>query len=515
MKVVFRADAGTHIGYGHIMRCLTLAGELKRHGAEILFITRDFRVQVEQFIGRLGYSVTLLPKIDLKKSSNDDDNLYEQWLGVPWNQDVDETAHELGNNKVDWLIVDHYGIDRKWQEKIRNHVYKIMVIDDLANREHDCNLLLDQTYGRSKNDYQSYVGDACEVLAGSKYALIRNDFARLRMKALKKRTQFKDIKHILVSMGGVDKDNVTSIVLKALNKLDWDPKPCVDVVLTKAAPHLELIKQQSSDHKLNVRLHISTSDMAELMLDADLAIGAPGTTSWERCCLGLPTISIKQAENQNTISKQLDELGAHISLNTLSENTENELISKLNSLYRNKKAIIDLSTASSTVCDGIGAARVGLEIAPVFSRENKKITLHEATMDNAEQILEWQSYPLTRKYSNNPKAPEKDEHFRWLKKKLCSNTDYFWIIMHDGEPSGVLRLDYLADMGGYLVSIFIAPNKYRLGIASGALTIAKRLFSWSDIYAQIKPENTASAALFESAGFIKSSNEMYFLKTNS
>ena len=130
-------------------------------------------------------------------------------------------------------------------------------------------------------------------------------------------------------------------------------------------------------------------------------------------------------------------------------------------------------------------------------------------MSDAELILEWQRDPRTRRFANNPKTPESSEHNAWMEKKISSLMDLFWIILHDGVPAGILRLDYQQDEQGYLVSIFVIPDKYRLGIASAALTIAKRVCEGSKIYAQVLEGNFASISLFKSAGFSKIGNDLF------
>ena len=137
MFVVIRADASKHIGSGHIMRCLTLAKELRNLGAIVEFITRNHSENLNTQIIEQGFKLRLLPnhnKLVEQRTLSE----YEQWLGVSQSVDAEETIKALSGKQPDLLIVDHYALDYNWEKKLRKIIDKIMVIDDLANRRHDC-----------------------------------------------------------------------------------------------------------------------------------------------------------------------------------------------------------------------------------------------------------------------------------------------------------------------------------------------------------------------------------------
>jgi UDP-2,4-diacetamido-2,4,6-trideoxy-beta-L-altropyranose hydrolase len=340
--VFIRTDASLQIGSGHVMRCLTLAEALQDAGGTIAFITRNHLGNLNDYIKSKGFNVYSLPNLN---ESNMQQGLcgYEKWLGVKQEQDAKETIQALSGVHPDWLIVDHYALNEDWETHLRKNTSKLMVIDDLSNRQFDCDILLNQNLGSKKNDYQNKVPKNCQLLLGCDYALLRPEFAKLRKKALEKRKNTKKIKNILVSMGGIDNQNITYEILQQLND-----KFNIVVVLGGSSPWNEMIIDFSKDK--NIDVFINTNNMAELMLNADLAIGAGGSTSWERCCMGLPTLLFITADNQIDIAKNLEKRGAIKIVNSLKK----DLAVVVNdfSLWR------ELFENSKNLCDGLGPRKV-------------------------------------------------------------------------------------------------------------------------------------------------------------
>lgn len=308
--LVFRTDASIQIGTGHVMRCLTLADELTRQGHECRFVCREHKGHLGDLISSKGYELILLPapvESGCHVESDNSEN-YASWLGVPWQEDARQTIHSIEPLKVDWLVVDHYALDAEWEKKLAHAVGSIMVIDDLANRAHVCALLLDQNLGREHEDYEALVPDTCERLIGPGYALLRPEFSALRDQSLTRR-KTPQLKQILVTLGGVDRDNVTGQILTALASSGLPSSTIIDVVMGKTAPHLKKVEALVVDLPFQVTVNVNVSNMAERMCRADLAIGAAGSTSWERCCLGLPSIVIVLADNQKQSSRYLSSFG--------------------------------------------------------------------------------------------------------------------------------------------------------------------------------------------------------------
>jgi UDP-2,4-diacetamido-2,4,6-trideoxy-beta-L-altropyranose hydrolase len=310
LNICFRVDASVNIGSGHVMRCVTLAEQLRKYGAEIFFICREHSGNLIEWIRtEKKFAVYLLPKTDGTKNYSHSHDILS-WLGASYNIDAAETRNiiESIDLKVDWLIVDHYSIDIYWEQLLRDSVEEIMVIDDLANRYHDCDLLLDVNLHRNMEQrYQSYIPDHCITLLGPKFALLRDEFYDIVHK-----TRDGNIKRILIFYGGSDPTNETDKMLQALQPVL--PKEVkLDVVIGRINQHKDQI--QSKVRRLpNASYYCQVDHMASLMNEADLVIGAGGGTQWERCFLGLPSIVTVVAENQYEITQAVEGTGAILNL---------------------------------------------------------------------------------------------------------------------------------------------------------------------------------------------------------
>ena len=355
LHLVFRTDASIEIGTGHVMRCLTLADALTQQGHHCVFICRAHSGHLGEFIHSKGYTLHLLPLTDLSATAAQELNwnAHAPWLGTTWQQDADQTLALLKQQKVDWLVVDHYALDHQWERRVQAGFHRLMVMDDLADRAHLCDLLLDQTYGREPSDYKPLVPEHCEILCGSQYALLRPEFAQWREYSLKRRAD-AELKQLLINLGGVDKDNVTGTVLDALQTCTLPDDCRIVIVMGTTAPWLEQVRLQAQKLPWKTQVKVSVTNMAQLMADSDLAIGAAGSTAWERCCLGLPSIMLVLAENQKNAAKIL-EINSVASLLNLKPHL-NAYLNKLIKL--NSHNLSSFAYKSTKVTDGKGSQRV-------------------------------------------------------------------------------------------------------------------------------------------------------------
>tara|TARA_R110002020_G_scaffold20990_12_gene71000 strand:- start:2409 stop:3515 length:1107 start_codon:yes stop_codon:yes gene_type:complete len=357
MKFAFRADASVQIGTGHVMRCLTLAEELRRQGHQCLFICRNHEGHLADLITQKGFELHLLqpPERLETLAKNVIVPAHANWLSVPWQTDANQTHEVLSSYNADWLIVDHYALDANWERQLAEVVGQIMVIDDLADREHECAVLLDQNLGHEPIDYEALIPSTCMKLIGPPFALLRPEFAELRPASLERRHS-PEIKRILISLGGVDQANVTGQVLEALSNSTLSPKTELDIVMGGGAPHLEAVKKQASKLHFQATVSVSVSDMAERMCAADFSIGGAGSTSWERSCLGLPSIILVIADNQKEVAKQLGQMKAAIVLECC--DLPNYLTLNIGNLLNDIHYMRSLALNASCVTDGVGVARV-------------------------------------------------------------------------------------------------------------------------------------------------------------
>ncbi|MEQ1534303.1 MAG: UDP-2,4-diacetamido-2,4,6-trideoxy-beta-L-altropyranose hydrolase [Burkholderiaceae bacterium] len=358
-RVAFRTDASLQIGIGHVMRCLTLADALKARGAECEFISREHPGHMLGVIRQRGHAVTALPA-GKPSSARADDSVQQPahaaWLCCDWSTDARQTGAILASLQPDWLVVDHYALDQRWEEACAPHSRKLLVIDDLADRPHRCDLLLDQNLGRQPEHYAQWVPAYCQVLTGPQYALLRPEFAALRPYNLQRRQAQPALRQLLITMGGVDQPNATGQVLQALKTCALPAVCRITVVMGLTAPWLQSVRELAAQMPWPTEVVVNVSDMAQRMADSDLAIGAAGSTSWERCCLGLPTLMVVLANNQRPSAKALQEAQASRLIGGVSE-VATQLPLAVQALTQDHQ-LMRMSTAASAVTDGQGVDKV-------------------------------------------------------------------------------------------------------------------------------------------------------------
>ena len=356
-KIVFRCDASIQIGSGHVMRCLTLADELSRQGAESFFICRQHDGSLIEILQQRGYQVYTLP---LEHGSGIESEskatlAHADWLASTQHRDAELSISIVKAIQPDWLIVDHYALDESWEKRLKPYCKKLMVIDDLADRKHDCDVLLDQNFGRDPQDYAAYVNEDCELLCGSNYALLRPEFAEWRSYSLERR-QHNKLASILINLGGVDKDNITTKILKGLQTKSLPDHCSMNIVMGSTSPWIEAVKQQAAIMQWRTVVKVGVNNMAEIMANSNLAIGAAGSTSWERCCLGLPTIMLVLADNQQVIASALEAVGAALIFDITM--LEAEPLAFAQGIESVAPKMREMSKTASKVTDGLGASRL-------------------------------------------------------------------------------------------------------------------------------------------------------------
>ncbi len=349
MNIAFRVDAGKQIGTGHFMRCLVLAKKLSERGDSIRFLARALPPHLIDTLYKEGFDYVSLDTNVVKEPI---DNLpHSQWLETSQFHDAQLAISALSDKSWDLIVVDHYGIDVRWESLVHKVTKKLMVIDDLADRKHCCDILIDQNFYVDLNSrYQNIVPSNCQLLLGPKYALLRNEFRELHERA---HIRSGSIKKILVFLGG-DASNLTTKVIEQLLKINLPSR--IDVVVGEDHPYREEVRQICA--KNGYICHVETLRMAELMLSADLAIGAGGSATWERCCVGLPGILLAFAENQIKIVRDLTEYGACVSLSEDELRSESLFQEKINKMFRRDSALSQISSKAYHLVDGCGVDRV-------------------------------------------------------------------------------------------------------------------------------------------------------------
>ncbi len=352
MKVVFRTDGSTFMGQGHVMRCLTLAHVLRERGAEINFVCREHPGHLCDLIVQRGFAVHRFP---LAEERVDHLPGHTGWLGASWEADAEQTRDVIRGmgGTADFLVVDHYAVDHRWEKALRSSVTRILAIDDLADRIHDCDLLLDQNFFSDlATRYDGKVPSECVTLLGPRYALLQPVYA-----VLHSQVALRDgpVRRIFVFFGGADTGDLTRFSVAAFQQLGRRDIQ-LDVVLTEKNARYQGI-EKAIEGWSNIRLQGPLPSLGPLMAMADLAIGAGGATVWERFCLGLPSVVVSLAENQKPVCEDLARTGLIKYLGHMDQ-VKMETLRKALSRLIGLPSISEWSRDCHAICDGEGAGRV-------------------------------------------------------------------------------------------------------------------------------------------------------------
>lgn len=498
MNIAFRVDASLKIGSGHVMRCLTLADALRSAGAQCHFICRDHTGNMAGLIASRGFKVSLLPASggDTSTCRLEAETRHAVWLRTDWMSDAEQARGCLGSIPVDWLIVDHYAIDARWEQEMRPLCRRLMVIDDLADRQHDCDLLLDQNlYEAMETRYDKMVPAGCKKLLGPTYALLRPEFSIAR-KGLRHRTG--QVSRVLVSFGGADPTNETEKTLLALAGIG-EGRIEVDVVVGGGNPHKERIEEFCSSRE-GFRCHCMVDNMAELMAAADVAIGAGGATTWERCAVGLPSLVTVLAENQLALVEHAARQGLLFYLGQAQAVTPKMIQDSLEVFALSPQSLQSYSTRGLATVDAEGVQRVVRTLCP------PRISIRRAVAEDCDAVYAWRNAEETRRYIFDDRTIPLETHREWFRNTLDNPARVLLIGEIDGKPVGVLRYDLACCEA--LISVYLVPGGQGRGIGSqfirsGSLWLKEHLPVIKTINAKIFKENVASLRAFEAAGYVE------------
>lgn len=494
------------------MRCLTLAQVLRNQGANCRFICREHAGSLLDLIRQRGFEAQPLPmqavlqeKLVQQDGANENILAHAAWLGADWKIDVEQTKNAIGDVVVDWLIVDHYALDVRWETLLKPHYQKLMVIDDLADRSHGCDLLLDQNLGRTAQHYSDLVSANCKVLVGPRYALLRPEFSKLRRYSLDRRAT-PQLKHLLITMGGVDKENATGQVLAALTGCTLPTDCHITVVMGPYAPWLTQVRNQSEKMPWATEVLVSVDNMAKLMAESDLAIGAAGSTSWERCCMGLPTVVIVVAQNQYQGAIALSKYGCAIAIEQISV-IKIKLMSAIQETILTSK-MLELSRVGADITDGQGTKRI---VGLMEAISEDKFIARLVTARDESLLLEWVNDPITRANSYNSCPIDNEQHHSWFMSRLESfNNCLIYVVENSfGQALGQVRFE-INIHGQWEIDYSLDPLFRGLGLGSNLLRTALAAFhakyANGVVIGKVKVSNVPSCKVFEALNFENISN---------
>lgn len=349
MRVVFRADASQEEGGGHLVRSLVIARELSKRGHDCILVTQEGSVDLLPG-GRDSLPKSNFLTKEIEKSDFDNAQALYNSLPENWNADL--------------AFIDSYRLQKSYQTHVRKFSPKIAVMEDMPVREHDADFLIDPTYNRKTNEYKDLLTTQAIIKTGVDFAPLREEFALYRDQSIERRESQKadSTKHLVISMGLSDPLNATKFAMEALLALDRDLDFDLTVVLGKNSPHQNQIEELAKQFKKPATLLIAHNQMAKLMSVCDLVLGGGGSSSWERCCLGVPSIQLILARNQEDVTNSLAERGAVISFCYSNALNKTRVTSAVNTYLTNNDLLLQTSRAASKICDGDGAWRIANEL---------------------------------------------------------------------------------------------------------------------------------------------------------
>lgn len=474
-RIVFRVDASSQLGGGHVVRCATLAHALVQRGAEVSFLCRPLPGHFCDWLEEAGFRVNRMQATAASLA----DDVAETWAALS----------PLG--PVDWLVVDHYGLDAHWEGAFRPIVKQVMVIDDKADRPHYCDILLDQNYIRdAATRYEGLVPASCRKLLGPRYALLREEF-RVARQSL--RVRDGKVRRLLVCFGATDPAGHTLAAIQAVSRTAGAYER-IDVVTSPHNPRAAELREQCAA-LANVRFHCPVEDFATLMEAADLALGAGGTMNWERACLALPTIAFGITDNQEPILASLISDGIALGQASMPDPDTESIAHWLAVAANNPHLLQSISARSSALVDGQGVNSVVDAMLPTA------LSFRLATLEDSKHLFAWRNSPEVISASVSGRVSDYAAHEHWLKATLADESRILLLIEAQEQPVGILRFDCDGDEA--TISIFRVPG------SSTGRGLVRQSTEWlrrnrkniRRVIANVLPGNTESLAAFRSAGY--------------
>lgn len=469
MNIAFRVDASAQIGLGHLKRCAALAGALARLGAESTFVWRDIEFDCDPIIKASGASSICF--------GSD---------GVG-GEDAERFVSEICDARPDWIVVDHYGLDRRWHDEVASRLgARIAVIDDLADRPLGAELVIDQNcHADHRTKYTGRLRDGARLLGGPGFALLGPDYADAPRYSF-----HADVQSIGVFMGGSDPANSSVTVLDAIDVAGFDGP--VEVVSTAANPHLPALRIRCAARP-ETKLTIDLPSLAGFFARHDIQIGAGGSASWERFCIGAPSVLLGIAANHDQVLIPLADQGAASIL--ASGWSAATLAGALSALIADAASRRKLTDAGPQIVDGQGARRVALAM---LSRD---LRLRRATKDDSQRAYDWRNAPAVRLSSRQSGLISLADHAAWFAQTLASSDRRLFVGEIAGDAVGFIRLDRIDDRRSE-VSFYLDPALDGLGLGQALLAAVEgEIAAGGQIVGEVLPGNVKSARLFEKLGY--------------
>jgi UDP-2,4-diacetamido-2,4,6-trideoxy-beta-L-altropyranose hydrolase len=486
-RVAIRVDASATIGTGHLKRCLALVQALIEQGAQVSLVTRALDGVAAQVLREAPCPVHWLPAPSGDVPTDSTSTPHAAWAGVSWTQDASDTVTALKAERPDWLVVDHYAFDARWHEALRQSLTcRLLVIDDTADRPLAPDALLDHNWAPDhRAKYAGRLTREPHWLAGPRHALLSPAYRSAPRYAFRPL-----VRSIGIFMGGTDPDGISARVLAACRAAGF--AGTIEVVSTSANPHLSGLHEACAADP-DSTLTLDQADLATFFARHDLQIGAGGGATWERCCIGAPTLAIPVAANQSAVVPGLASLGA------VRAATEHTLADVLRELIADPAQRQSLANTAAALVDGRGAQRVALHLL------SDTLQLRPATLNDAPLLHAWRNHPAVRAVSGSSEPIALESHHGWLQRVLSSPDRWLFVAQVGDLPVGSIRFDR-QESGHLEVSLYTDPQLQGLGIGPHLLLSGERRMRHSlqtpfTVDATVVAGNTASQRLFEGCGY--------------
>ena len=486
-SVAIRVDASATIGTGHLKRCLSLVQALIDQGAQVSLVARALDGVAATVLQAAPCSVHWLPAPSSDVPTDSTSTPHVAWAGVSWTQDANETANALRTERPDWLVVDHYAFDARWHEAVRSALgCHLLVIDDTADRALCADALLDHNWAPDhRAKYACRLTREPHWLTGPRHALLSPAYREAPRCVFRPK-----LRSIGIFMGGTDPDGISARVLAACRAAGF--AGAVEVVSTSANPHLNALREVCAANAA-VTLTLDQPDLAAFFARHDLQIGAGGGATWERCCIGAPTIAIAVAANQSAVVPGLASLGA------VRAATEHTLADVLRELIADPAQRQSLAQTAAALVDGRGAQRVALHLL------RDTLGLRPATLADAPLLHAWRNHPAVRAVSGKPEVIAFADHQAWMRRVLAAPYRWLFVAQVGALPVGSIRFDRLAS-GHLEVSLYTDPQLQGLGLGprllrAGEQQMRHQLQTPFTVDATVRVGNAASQKLFEGSGY--------------
>ncbi|WP_199609259.1 UDP-2,4-diacetamido-2,4,6-trideoxy-beta-L-altropyranose hydrolase [Flocculibacter collagenilyticus] len=496
---IFRFDASSALGAGHFYRCLSLAQSLKQHGFQCACISYELPPQLAELWEANGFNLHPLSSNEYNRAAKfkqiNDGLITANQLEVIQSQDA---------KIIPLLIVDHYHLHSDWYRPIKPLVKHILTIDDLANRSHHCDSLLDQSVSRNKSDYSKLTPAHCQFMLGTQYSLLNQQFNAFKTHKV---DTSKPISNVMLSFGAMDSHNLSGVTLDALDDIAATHNIRVSIVLSSASPTVSAIQRQLLQTKCKSALFLDVTNIAALMAKQDLIIGACGMSTWERAALGIPTVCIIDADNQQDNGHILAEKEAAIVLGVWDEITPKKITDTVNDLIARPDIRLKLHNNSKQLCDGNGCQRASALLSKAVSKKALPsphlLKLRKISQNDCDTLYQWQCDPSTRLFSRNTEIPSKESHIAWFHASLHNPLRAIYILSDElNQALGMVRVDFeQANLDKAEVSIAISPANKGKGLGKSALLLLRERYLTTTLLAYIDSRNTASLKIFASTGY--------------